>query len=353
MSTAITRAGRGDLVLGIDAGNTKTIALIADTSGRVLGWGRAGRSNIYVSRSRSLEALETAVRRARHSAGLDSGEGHKEGVHGAGPGSAPATASFRAVTLSAAGADWPEDFGVLRGELGRWNWAERAEVVNDAVGALRAGSLTGEGVTVVCGTSAGIAARAPGGAVWHTSYWQEPEGAEELAQQALRAVYRAELGIDPPTRLTARVLAHSGCPDVEALLHSQTGRGRRGGRLGRLARLLLDEAELGDSASLRLVQKHGAALGDYALAAARKVGLHGRYLLTTSGGVMRHASPILREALLARVRADHPHVCWQPSHHEPVFGALLLALELAGRSVDPGLFRRLEETCPDESLFST
>ncbi|WP_240740870.1 BadF/BadG/BcrA/BcrD ATPase family protein [Deinococcus sp. Arct2-2] len=332
-----------DLVLGIDAGNTKTIALIADTSGRVRGWGRAGSSNIYVSHSGSLAALEAAVMQASQSAGVKSlGVGSRE------------RRPFLAVTLSAAGADWPEDFEVLHDELRRWDWAERGEVVNDAVGALRAGSMDGVGVAVVCGTSAGTAARAADGHTWHSSYWQEPEGAEQLAQLALRAVYRADLGIDPPTSLTGRVLAHFGCATVDALLHSFTARAQPPcAHLGRLARVLLDEAQAGDPASLRLVQQHGASLGDYALAAARKVGLTGRYLLTTSGGVMRHASPTLREALLAQVREQHPEVAWQPSHHEPVFGALLLALELAGVPVTPALFQQLEDTCPAESLFMT
>ncbi len=323
------------LVLGIDAGNTKTIALIADTSGRVLGWGRAGPSNIYVEAPRALSALENAVSAARASAGLND-------------------TPLAAVTLSAAGADWPEDFQVLEAALGRWQWAARAQVVNDAVGALRAGSLGGLGVAVVCGTSAGTAARSPAGRLWHSSYWQEPEGAEDLARQALRAVYRAELGIVPPTSLTARLLAHFGCPSVEALLHAFTARDRPApADLGRLARLLLDEAGNGDAVSVQLVQRHGEALGDYALAAARQVGLEGHYLLVTSGGVMRHPSPLLRRSLLARVQLVHPQVTWQASRHEPVFGALLLALELAGQTVGPAQFCRLEETCPDEALFLT
>ncbi|ULH17131.1 hypothetical protein MF271_18545 (plasmid) [Deinococcus sp. KNUC1210] len=324
------------LVLGIDAGNTKTIALIADTSGTVLGWGRAGSSNIYVQQHRALSALEQAVSAARASAGL------------------PAGMRIQALTLSASGADWPEDFALLRRELTRWDWAESRQVVNDAVGALRAGSLDGLGVAVVCGTSAGTAARAAGGTAWHSSYWQEPEGAEELAQRTLRAVYRADLGIDAPTTLTARTLAHFGCETVDALLHSFTAREHPAhAHLGRLARVLLDEAQAGDPASRRIVQQHGAALGDYALAAARKVGLSGAYRLVTSGGVMRHPSPLLREALMHRVHEANPAVTWQASHHEPVFGALLLALELAGESVTEALFRRLEETCPEESLFVT
>ena len=132
------------LVLGIDAGNTKTIALIADTSGRVLGQGRAGSSNIYVSQEEGLAAVAQAANQARQSAGVG-------------------TRPLRAVTLSAAGADWPEDFTLLSEALRRWPWAQDVQVVNDAVGALRAGSLSGLGVAVVCGTSAGIAARSAQG----------------------------------------------------------------------------------------------------------------------------------------------------------------------------------------------
>lgn len=335
------------LVLGIDAGNTKTIALIADTAGTVLGWGRAGSGNIYVSKPRALLAVDLAVQAARQSAGLCGGTGLGAST-GVGEG------AFAAVTLSATGADWPEDVQLLEHVLRERAWAGRVQVVNDAVGALRAGSLEGTGVAVACGTSAGTAARSAAGLVWHSSYWQEPEGANELSEQTLRAVYRADLGIDPPTSLTGRVLAHYGQQTVEGLLHSLTRRDRRASRrLGRLARILLDEAEAGDRTSRTLVCEHGAALGDYALAAARKVGLKGEYTLVTSGGVMRHPSRILIRALMKRVQEAHPGAEWQASRHEPVFGALLLALELAGHPVHDDLMSRLEATCPDESLFRT
>jgi N-acetylglucosamine kinase-like BadF-type ATPase len=333
--TAHHRSVHRDLVLGIDAGNTKTIALIADTAGTVLGWGRAGSSNIYVSKPRALLALDQAVQAARSRAGLTG-------------------STFASVTLSSAGADWPEDFVLLGQALAERAWAEHAQVVNDAVGALRAGTPHGTGVAVACGTSAGVAARSASGAVWHSSYWQEPEGADELAKFTLRAVYRAELGIDPPTTLTARVLEHYGQESVEALLHALTRRDRRPPRrLGRLARILLDEAESGDPTSLKLVRFQGQALGDYALAAARQVGLDGPYMLVTSGGVMRHPSRVLIGALMERVKAVNPQVEWQASRHEPVFGALLHALELAQVPVHAGLLSQLEATCPNESVFRT
>lgn len=326
--------GADSLVLGIDAGNTKTVALLADAQGTVLGAGRSGPGNIYVSPRDAREVIQDAVQAAWREAGLR-------------------PRLMQATCLSATGADWPEDFQLLTETLVSWGWSERCQVVNDAVGALRAGSREGQGVAVVCGTSAGIAARGPDGRVWHSSFWQEPEGAEQLGQLTLRAVYRAELGIGPPTTLRERVLEHFGRSQVEEVLHRQTGRDRQPLPLGPLARVLLDEAQAADTVSLTLVQQHGRALGEYALAAARQVGLKDNYLLVTSGGVMRHPSPILREAMLECVRASHRQVRWQGSSHEPVIGAVLLSLEHLDVPVSAAVFQRLGDTCPPVTFFET
>ncbi|GHF43789.1 N-acetylglucosamine kinase-like BadF-type ATPase [Deinococcus metalli] len=324
-----------DAVLGIDAGNTKTVALLIDPAGRVLGWGRAGPSNIYTGVSQALESLEHAVTAALDHAGLRG-------------------RLLRAAVLSASGADWPEDFALLRGAMAHRGWAAQMDVVNDAVGALRAGSVDGLGVAVVCGTSSGTAARAPGGPVWHSSFWQEPEGAEDLARQALRAVYRAHLGIDPPTTLRARALALFGVPDVAALMHRVTGRTQEPVlQPGRFARALLDEADAGDATSRRIAVRHGEALGDYALAAARQVGLHGGYRLVTTGGVMRHPSALLRGALVRQVQAGHPDVTWQAGALEPVCGAALLAAELHGPPVTAEQYATLAATTPHAGVFET
>ncbi|THF86327.1 hypothetical protein E7T09_12910 [Deinococcus sp. KSM4-11] len=306
-----------------------------DTTGRVLGWGRAGPANIYTSVPDAVQNLIQAAEAAFGQAGLRG-------------------RTLRAAVLSASGADWPEDFALLRDAVEGLGWAERTDIVNDAVGALRAGSEDGLGVAVVCGTSSGTAARVPGGRVWHSSYWQEPEGAEDLARQALRAVYRAHLGIDPPTTLSARAVALFDCPDADALLHRMTGRTQPPvPNLGRLARALLDEADAGDSTSRRIAVRHGEALGDYALAAARQVGLRGGYRLVTSGGVMRHPSTLLHSALVQRVQVGHPDVTWQASALEPACGAALLAAELHGTRITGEQYATLAATAPHAQVFET
>jgi N-acetylglucosamine kinase-like BadF-type ATPase len=327
-----------DVLLGVDGGNSKTIALVAQRDGTILGCGRAACSDMY-----NLGALEpamvqitAAVRQALAMAGL--------------PAAVPVAGGF-----SLAGADWPEDFPYLQNALAPL--AREVVVVNDALGALRAGSPDGTGVGIACGTGAAIGARSATGQVWHTSFWQEPQGGEQLAQKMLRAVYRADLGLDPPTTLTSAVLRHFDQPTVEAVLHLLTGRDQPRpslGHIARLARCLLDEAQRGDSTALRIIQDHGASLGDYALVAARRVGLiDTSFPLVLAGGVLRHPSPLLAEAIAARVLAAAPGARPLASRFEPAVGALFLAFDAAGIPVDEPFLETLVPTLPAAALFDT
>jgi len=156
-------------------------------------------------------------------------------------------------------------------------------------------------------------------------------------------VFRSALGIEPPTALTARVLSHFGAPSVEGLLYLFHNRRHPApGGLDRLAPLLLDEAEAGDAVALRVVGEHGAALGDIALAAARRVEIERTpFHLVLAGGVFRHPTTTLEEAIVARVRVAAPGVHPVRTTQEPIIGVLMQALTLAGTVVAPATRDRL------------
>ncbi len=324
--------------LGVDAGNTKTIALVAHRDGWIAGIGRGGCGDIYgaASADAALAALEHAVSAALERAGATREE-------------------LAASVFSAAGADWPEDFEFLSASIEQRRFAQQIIVVNDALGALRAGSPDGTGVVIACGTGTAIGARSPAGLSWHTSHWQEPQCSRHLADKTLRAVYRAELGIDPPTSLTGRVVGFFDQRSVEDVLHLFTARlGERPANRDGLARVLLDEASAGDRTARRIVADHGAALGDYALAAARRVGIDGTsFPLILTGGVFRHPSSLLTDALVSRVRTTSPEVRPMQSRFEPAIGALFLAFESGDIPVDESLLEHLLPTMPPASLFAT
>ncbi len=327
-----------NLVLGVDGGNTKTLALVARGDGMIIGTGRAGCGDIYgaPSPAAAIAEIERAVDAALTEAGIQ-----------------PAELSAGAFSL--AGADWPEDFRLFDEAMRARGYGQILLVVNDAIGALRAGSPDGTGVAVACGTGAAIGARHPDGRVWHSSFWQGPQGADELSSLALRAVYRAELGIDPPTALTERMLSIFAARNVEEILHQLTRRDiPRPQDRRQLVRPLFDAADAGDAAARRIVISHGKALGDYAIAAARQVDLLGApFTLVLTGGVLRHPSPLLRDSLVARVREAAPGVHATQSRFEPAAGAVLLALDLLHVGTDAALLERLEMTLPGTAFFAT
>ena len=324
-------------VASIDAGNTKTVAAVADASGRVLGYARGGSGNIYAGLSNTVSLLGGVYREALAKTGLTPDD-------------------VAHLSISATGADWAEDFAALQDAAlreGLVTNAAKLTVVNDAVGALWAGSATGEGVVVAAGTSVGTAARR-GRRVWHSSYWQQTEGAVELGQKGLRAVYLAELGIAPATRLTEAFLEKLELDSVEAVLHAFTARtpALHDAHAGELARVLLNEAEAGDEVASHLAREHGAALGEYALVAARKVEFVDAFPLVLIGGLMRHSGSVLKASLLNRVCTEAPNVRVQENDLEPVGGALCVALEQLGRYT-PEARALIRDTLPPASFFAT
>src|SRR4051812_48570463 len=143
-----------DYLLGVDGGNTKTIAVIAACDGTILGAGRGGCGDMYAypTPELALEQIAQAVNKALEQAGVTRDH-------------------LLSGCFSLAGADWEEDYAVLKAALQARGFGRTIQVYNDAIGALRAGSPDGTGVVIACGTGVAIAARNAAGEFWHGSFW--------------------------------------------------------------------------------------------------------------------------------------------------------------------------------------
>jgi N-acetylglucosamine kinase-like BadF-type ATPase len=300
-----------DLLLGVDGGNTKTIALVARDDGTVLGIGRGACADIHNARSpdAGIDEVVKASTAALAAAGASAAE-------------------LAAAAFSLAGADWPEDFELLRRALAERLHMSDPLVVNDALGALRAGTDDGVGVAVVCGTGAAIGGRNSGGEIFHLGFWPDGAGAHALGSEALAAIWRAGIGAGPETSLTDRALERWRCADPIELLHAFTRRGSLlGSERSRFAEAVLDEADADDPVAQGIVEQSGTRLGDYARVTAERTGqLGSRFPLVLCGGVLRHPSPLLRRSITARIPDAEPVY----PRVEPVVGAVLLAADEAG-----------------------
>ncbi len=323
-------------VLGLDTGNTKTIALVSTLAGEVKGFARRGCGDIYGTETReALRAIGEAGNEALRNAGVNASQ-------------------LAATVLSAAGADWPEDFALIAEGAKTSGLGDAPIVFNDAIGGLRAGSPDGAGVVVACGSGAAVGARSQEGRIWHGSFWQGVQGAGELAEKTLHAVYRAELGIEPATALTEAVLRHFNASSVEDVLHRLTALGKPRPNIRPLSRVLMNVADAGDPVAQRIVVEQGHGLGDYALVAARKTGqIDSPFYLVLIGGVLRHPSPLLRTAIIKRVQEVSPLAKPIRSELEPAFGAVMLALEAAKINVNEAVREQLRHTAPPFAFFET
>ena len=331
------------IFLGVDAGNSKTVAMACLASGEVIGAGRSGCGDIYgvLDEPEAVEAVMAAVDAALGEASADRSD--------------VAAAAFRL-----AGVDWPEDEAFWDTALtNRWPDLVQRSIANDGYAAIRCGEPSGVGVSVMAGTAAAIAARGPSGATWEMGWWgQHAMGALGLMNEALKAVYLAELGIGPATALAPALLEHYKLPSVVELNHWFTRRRHSATHADRTraARVVTTVAGQGDVVAQDIVDEQGRRLALYAQTAARKVGLLDGpepVAVVLSGSVlMADASPVAA-ALLDHLRRSMPGAVAHSTTMPPVAGATLDALAEGGVEVTRQVVEQLAATGPTRAFFTT
>ena len=320
------------LLLGVDGGATKTVALIAEPDGTVIGFARNGSSDIHADPDpeQPIGRVAAAVRDAARIAGVDTGE-------------------LGVCVFSLCGADWPEDIDLYTSRLTvLLRLPGIPSVINDAMGALRSGSPEGIGVALTLGTGGAIGARGPEGRSWFSGMRLERTGALEFGQHALTLLIRGEYGTGEMPAFSEAALTAFGVGSVDELLHAVTARGGMGDRgLGRLAVVLLEAGHREDPDAISYIHEHGRILASYVRSAAERVGLPAQgNTLVMSGGMLRHHCTNLLDSVMENLDGFslvRPEV-------EPAFGALQWAADRAGVALD---LARLRATGPDAVTFKT
>lgn len=294
-------------VAGIDGGQSSTLALVADESGRIVGRGRAGPSDELGAGPQSTrlrDALHDALDAARTAAGLD-----------------PAC-TFAAIVAGISGYN-----GTLRGRSPQLP-SPRVTLMHDAPIA-HAGALAGRpGIVIVAGTGSVVYGRDAAGRERTLGGWGYLFGDEgsafRIAADAIAFLMRAQ--DDGDSSYAAEVAAACAFFGKDSL--RAIGRGFYGGdptrdRLAAFAPTALR------SSALRHVAYAGAVrLAELACAAMNDGFPHE---VSLAGGVFADSGfrDRLRDAITERVADAHVVA----ARYEPAAGALLLAFREAGREI--------------------
>src|SRR3954470_19415590 len=187
-------------VLGIDAGGTKTVCVLADANGGVVADARGPGANLHA-------AGELAVEKVLHEV-MEAAIGDRPIV--------PA-----AICLGIAGVDRDDEAQVVRAMMRRIGYKSRVLVVNDALIALVAGARDDPAIVLIAGTGSIAYGRNGSGEAARAGGWGHMIGDEGsgywIGREALAAVMRGADGRGPITDLTGEILSRFEITDVSRL----------------------------------------------------------------------------------------------------------------------------------------
>ena len=299
-------------VLGIDAGGTKTVALLADADGRIVGEGRGGGANLQANGELDVEKVLHQV--------IDLALDGRPIV--------PAS-----VCLGLAGGDRDDDGDLIRGIMRRLGFRDHTLIVNDALIALVAGAGGLQpGVVLISGTGSiaygvsdrGVAARAGG---WGSALGDEGS-AYWVGRRALAAVVRAGDGRASRTQLTELVLAHFKLerPDqLVAEIYDNVG----GATIASLEESVERARAQGDAVAVEIMRDAASELALAVASVVSRLEMRGDRFPTFLAGGMLTRVPWLAGEVTRRIAEVAPRSVVAPLPEEPASGAVWLALAAA------------------------
>lgn len=296
-------------VLGIDAGGTKTMCLLADETGRVLSEARAGGANLST-------AGELAVEKTLHQV-MEEAIGDRDIV--------PSV-----VCVGMAGVDRPSEGQTVRDIMRRIGAKARVMVANDALVALVAGAGDNPGVVLISGTGSIIygrnrdnrAARAGG---WGFVLGDEGSG-YWIGQHALAAVMRASDGRGPQTLLTQKLLAHFNLERAGDLVRLVYYKELPLPTIAALGPLVEAARAEGDPAAVEILDTAARELVLGAESVVRRLDMGRECFPFVLAGGMFHAIPWLAAEAQRRLPALAPGAVVRRLDVAPATGAVRLAL---------------------------
>ena len=293
-------------VIGIDAGGTKTVGLLADETGTVITKARGAGANLVVHG-------ELAVEKVLHQVieDLDPPE------------------PVAAVCLGMAGVDRPEDRELIRGVMRRLRLPAALRVVPDPLIALVAGAPEGIGIVVVAGTGSISYGVHPNGQTARSGGWGYLLGDEGsafwLGHAAVRQGIRAHDGRGPSTSLLDRIAEKLELEIPEGLVKWFYDQNLSRHRVAALASVVEQAANDGDEAASDLLNQAAQHLARAGRSVARQLNFEDPFPFVQAGGVFRACPSLYQrvESSLALPQAESIRL-----EGEPAVGAVTLAIEL-------------------------
>ncbi|MBD8498585.1 N-acetylglucosamine kinase [Paenibacillus arenosi] len=315
------------IFLGVDAGGSKTHAVLTNHNGIVLGKGLAGNGNHQTNR----QAAEINIRQACESALKQAGITHEQVDY---------------AYFGLAGADREVDYAVLRPMIAGLGFPRHGITCDTMIG-MRAGTNQAHGAVIICGTGFNSAARNRAGEElqyggFGYKYGDGYGAGSSLAMLAYRSVIRAWDGRGPKTALTDLVLRHMNIGSVQQLFDDVLDQ-----KISiplDLAKTLFEAAEADDQVAIDILTAEGEELGNAVVALIRRLNMtEDKFDIVYIGSVLNKGRGTYLTNAIERVVTQHaPQARCVRLTADPVAGAVMSAMECAGLTLSEDIESRMK-----------
>ena len=298
--------------LGADLGGTKTHMVIADETGRAVGFGESGPGNHEsVGFDGMYKTLADGLNSALTSAGLE-----KSDIAGAG--------------FGIAGYDWPSEKPKMIEVIARLGLNAPFEMMNDAIPGLVAGAEEGWGVVLISGT--GCNARGwdkghqrEGRVTGYGVLMGEAAGSSELVTRAMQLVGFEWTQRGPKTALSQMFMDAMRVKTLDELLEIYTQAPYHIG--AEFAPRVFQVAQQGDPVAVELVHWAGRELGEMANGIIRQLEFEKLKFDVVLAGGMFEGGSMLVDPLRETIQRLAPDTRLVRLTIPPVIGAVLVGME--------------------------
>jgi len=305
------------IVMGVDGGNSTCRVVLADSKGRVLGYGKSGPAS---ADGVDVETTTMHIHEAASAAWKDAGQSPQ-----------PVSASFWGM----AGVVSEPDRDLIRKIVAGLKISDPNSlgIDHDIRIALSGGLGNQPGIALIVGTGCSCYGRSKTGYSLRVGGWghilDDGGSSYYLGLEAIKAVVRSSDGRKSATSLTSHVLDHFGIDDVQEIMHQVYSKGAEKSVIAALAPTVLEEAQNGDAIASEIVIAGFDELATLVKIASARLGEDGKRLTITGG--LAHSGDFFKNGLYQAIRDHVPNIQIQEPLLPSVLGAILLALEM----IDP------------------
>ena len=300
-----------EIVIGVDAGGSKTRVLVGTAEGEILATVDGPKSAVSPGQAaRSADVIAELVTRALSEIAQ------------------PGAVFPRVLYCGVAGTGREEERRALHAALDAKELAEEVVIDSDGLIAMYDAFDDRAGILLVVGTGSIAYGRSPAGEIVRCGGWGPTFGDEGsggwIGKRALGIVAASSDGREPATALLFPILAATGCEDVEDLIPWAAAADARA--FATLAPVVFSTAAADDQRANALITLAAEELVLHVRALARQLFTDERAAVAValSGGLMSRGSP-LRKRLEQRLKSAVPGASLRAEEVLPVRGALRAA----------------------------